>query len=122
MKILDFLKEVLFPEKKGAELIKDERDKIKNDIAKNFKEQLNFTDLEIKEILDIVTLAETDIAEIKRGLTNVNINNPNTEKDVQRITKQINDIGIQMSEDIKKKAQEIMQRKKLFRANKNDWT
>ena len=111
MGILDFFKSIFIKEKAGQELIIDERNKIKNDIAKNFREKLNFTDLEIKEVLDIVTVAEAEIDEIKRSIARVNYNNPNTERDVENATNQINEISKQMAESIQKKAREIVERK-----------
>ena len=120
MSFIKSLKEIFFPEKRGDEIIQEERSKIKNDISKNFKDQLGFTELEIKEILDIVTVAEFEIEEIKRGLANVNYNNPNTEEDVEKATRIINEISQKMAQDIQHKAKEIMERKKNFQNEKND--
>lgn len=120
MGISDFFAKLFAKEKDEYQEVIDERNKIKENISNNFKTQLGFTNLEVKELLDLVTLAEAEIEEIKRGLANVNINNPNTEIDVENAVKKINQVSQQMYEDIKTKAAIIMQRKKEFNANKND--
>lgn len=101
-------------EEYGQKQIDDERNKIKNDIKKNFKEQLGFTDMEIREILMIVDKVETEINKIKSQLNNVYNNTSDTEDIVDEAEKKINQIAIGMNLEIKKKTIEILERKKGF--------
>ncbi len=99
-------------EEYGQKQIDDERNKIKNDIKKNFKEQLGFTDMEIREILMIVDKVETEINKIKSQLNNVYNDASDTEDIVDEAEKKINQIAIGMNLEIKKKTIEILERKK----------
>lgn len=104
----------------GQKQIDDERNKIKNDIKKNFKEQLGFTDMEIREILAIVDKAETEINKIKSQLNNVYNDTFNTEDIVEEAQKKINQIALGMNLAIKKKTLEILERKKRLDNQKNE--
>lgn len=118
MSIIDFFYQLFNKEKDDRKIVIDERNKIKNDISQKFKTELGFTDLEVREILDIATLAEVEIEEIKIGLVGVNVNNPNTERDVEKAVEKINEISKKMYDDITKKAQFIMERKKEYNKSK----
>ena len=119
MGIIDFLYKLFNKEPSQQDVI-DERQKIKDDIRKKFKTELAFTDLEVDELLDVVKLTEIEIDDIKSSLARVNIDNPNTEQDVAQAVEQINQISRKMYEDIRKKAEIIIQRKKEYLASKKD--
>lgn len=120
MGIVDFLFNLFNKEKDQYKELMDERSKIMEEFKTNYKTKLGFTDLEVKEVLDVFNLAQVEIEEIKRSLANVNMNNPNTEQDVQKAVEEINKISMKMYEDIRLKTAEILKRKKEFKDKQKD--
>jgi hypothetical protein len=93
-----------------TEKIMEERSELKSKMKDNLK-ALNFTTIEINEVLDIVTVAERKIEKIKLGLVGSNINNDNTLALQGKAMEEIREIQKQLQIDIKDKVQEIRERK-----------
>ncbi len=74
--------------------------------------QCGFTKLEIKEVLDVITLAETDIRIAEDSLAHVNINNPDPTRAMHAALEQIRNYKKEAAYNIRKKIMEIIARKK----------
>lgn len=87
-----------------------ERSTIKIEIKESLK-KLEFTDSEIKEVLEIADKAEKEIELLKAQLIDTNItslNNDSPHKFMEYIQRQIDMVTKQMSVDLKAKVQEIL--------------
>lgn len=97
-----------------TEQINKDRDKIKSDLEKILK-TAGFTKLEIKEVLDVIILAEADIQLLKDSLIGTNINNSDPTPVMKKVMDEIRARQQEMAVDIKKKIQEIKKRKEQFK-------
>ncbi|HBH18107.1 MAG TPA: hypothetical protein DDX14_04070 [Cyanobacteria bacterium UBA9579] len=88
----------------------EERNSIKIEIMQSLKE-INFTDLEIKEVLIIVDNTEKKIETYKAKLVGSNIGMESPVPLMEYIQGQINKATEQMQIDLRNKVQEIMARK-----------
>jgi hypothetical protein len=113
-KIMGFFDKIFGPQKSTTEKIQEDRNKIRKLLEDNLK-KLNFTSIEIKEVQEIITIAEEDIQVLKDSLIGTNINNPDPTPIMNKVTNEIRTRQIQMSEDIKKKVQEIQKRKEAYK-------
>lgn len=96
-------------EESKTEKIMDQRSKIKDQMAENLR-KLNFTTMEISEVLNLITVTESKIEMLKTGLIGSNIDNdprPIQEKTVSKIR----ELQTQLQEDIRNKVAEIQKRK-----------
>lgn len=71
----------------------------------------NFTKMEIKEVFDIIELAEADIQNLKASLIQIKQTNSNPTAAVLKIKKEVEFIQQQMAADIKAKIRQIKLRK-----------
>ena len=101
-------------QKSISEKIKEDRDKVRKVLENNLK-QLGFTSLEIKEVQDIITMAEDDIQILKDSLIEVKTNNADPAPFMKKVTEEIRARQERMSIDIKKKVQQIKKRKADFK-------
>lgn len=88
-----------------------ERMGIRKTIKNDLRRKLKFSDSEIKEVIQIIDNAEREINDLKFTLTNVNIDNDNTETDVELASKKIREAGERMALGIKQKTAEILLRR-----------
>lgn len=75
----------------------------------------NFTKLEIKEVFDIVELAEADIQALKNSLLQIKQSNTNPTAAIIKIKKEVEYIQQQMAADIKTKIRQIKLRKQQYK-------
>lgn len=111
---MGFFDNIFGNEKTKTEKIKEDRNKTKKILDDNLK-KIGFTDLEIKEVLDIITITEANIQIQKDSLVGIDINNSNPSLIMEKVTNEIKELQQQMAVDIKKKVQEIQKRKADFR-------
>lgn len=83
-------------------------------LTKNLSEH-NFTKMEIKEVFDIIELAEADIQELKDSLMQIKMTSSNPTAAVMKIKKEVEFIQQQMAADIKTKIRQIKLRKQQFK-------
>ena len=76
-----------------------------------------FTQMEIKEIMDVITLAEADIKIAEDSLSHVNINNPDPTRSMHAALQDIRKYQKELNYNIRKKIMEIMARKKAMKRN-----
>lgn len=88
-----------------------ERSGIRKEIKNDLKNKLKFSNSEINEVMEIIDTAEKEIDYLKNSLARVNINNENTEKDVELTTNKIREAGEKMALGIRQKTAEILLRK-----------
>lgn len=91
--------------------IAKERQAIKEKMADKLK-GMNFTDDEIKSVLQIIFIAEGKIEALKSTLIGTNINNPDPTPIMAQVISQIKQLEIDMAEDIQKRVSEIQAKKK----------
>lgn len=101
-------------EKCKMEKIKEDRDKIRKIVDENLK-KIGFTNLEIKEVLDIITITETEIQALRDSLIITNVNQDNQQLIMDKLTNEIKELQVQMATDIKNKVKSIQKRKAEFR-------
>lgn len=77
--------------------------------------QCGFTEMEIKEVLDVITLAEADIKIAEDSLNHININNPDPTRAMHAALEDIRRYQKEMEYNVRKKIFEIMARKKAMR-------
>ncbi len=84
----------------------------------NLKNQLalqlmgcGFTQLEVKEVLDVIALAEADIKIAEDSLAHVNINNPDPTRSMHAAIEQIRQYKKEAAYNVRKKIMEIIARK-----------
>lgn len=77
-----------------------------------------FTKLEIKEVLDVIALAEADIRVAEDSLAHVNINNPDPTRSMHAALEQIKSYKDEVAYDVRKKIMEIIARKKQVKKAK----
>ncbi len=111
---MGFLDSFFGKEKTQTEKIKEDRDKIKTVLQGNLQ-KLGFTRLEIKEVLDIVTITEAEIQVLKDSLIGTNINNPDPLPIMEKVRDEIRALQQKMATDIKLKVQQIQKRKAEFK-------
>lgn len=75
----------------------------------------NFTKMEIKEVYDIIELAETDIQALKDSLMQIKLTSSNPTAAILKIKKEVEFIQQQMAADIKTKIRQIKLRKQQFK-------
>lgn len=112
--IMGFFDNFFGTKKTKTEQIQEDRDKIKNTLDANLK-KIGFTALEIKEVLDIVTITEANIQILKDSLIGTNINTENPLPIMEKVTLEIRQLQQEMAVGIKKKVQEIQKRKADFK-------
>lgn len=90
--------------------IAKERDAIKEKMTDKLK-GLNFTEDEIKSVLEIIFIAEGKIEALKSTLIGTNINNDDPTPAMAHVLVQIKQLQIDMAQDIKKRVDEILAKK-----------
>lgn len=75
----------------------------------------NFTKMEIKEVFDIIELAEADIQSLKDSLVQIKQTSANPTAAILKIKKEVEFIQQQMAADIKTKIRQIKLRKQQFK-------
>lgn len=91
--------------------IAKERDAIKEKMTEKLK-SMNFTQDEIKSVMQIIFIAEGKIEALKATLIGTNINNPDPTPAMAQVISQIKQLQINMAEDIQKRVSEIQAKKK----------
>lgn len=71
-----------------------------------------FSDMEITEILDVITLAEADIQIAEDSLAHININNPDPTRAMHAAIQDIKKYEKELAYNVRKKILEIMARKR----------
>ncbi len=112
---MDFFKKLgeklgLIEEDKTAK-INAERSMLKLNLASKLK-NINFTEQEINEVLDILTKMEAEVQIQKDLLIGTNINNPDPTIIMKEVLDEIRRLEVKAGEDIKAKIAEIRERKK----------
>ena len=74
-----------------------------------------FTRLEIKEIMDVITLAEADIKIAEDSLAHVNVNNPDPTRAMHAALEDIRRYKKEMEYNVRKKIFDILARKRSVR-------
>lgn len=105
MGIFDFFKS----DDKSYEKICEERANLKHEIAEALKD-ISFTQMEIKEVLNIVDQTESKISVLKGKLVGSNIGMESPIPLQEHVMDQISKLTDQMYADLKKKVDEIMTR------------
>ena len=90
--------------------IEEDREKIKETMAANLK-KLNFTNMEINEVMELIAVAETKIQILKDSLIGSNINNDDPTPQMKQVHDEIMAIQQQLAADIKSKVAQIRERK-----------
>lgn len=91
-----------------------QRGKLKAQIKLNLM-RCGFTNLEVKEVLDVIALSEADIKIAEDSLKNININNPDPTRAMHAALEDIRRYKKEMAYNVRKKIFEIMARKKAMR-------
>lgn len=99
----------IVPENKTQEINK-KRSEVKDSMEANLK-SIGFTDEEVNEVLDIITVAEDEIQKQKDLLIGTNINNQYFNEAMRPIFAEIKRLQLKMADDIRNKISEIKQRK-----------
>ena len=99
----------IIPENKTKEINK-KRSEVKISMEANLK-SIGFTDDEVNEVLDIITVAEDEIQKQKDLLIGTNINNHYFNESMRPIFAEIKRLQLKMADDIRNKISEIKQRK-----------
>ena len=99
-----------FKEKTKTDEIKQERAKLKKEIAKKLKNS-GFSSSEINEVLDILKKCEEEIQIIKDSLIGTNINNDKAVEITTDALNQIRNLELQAASEMREKIAEIRSRK-----------
>ena len=105
-------------DKPKQQLSQQTRNEMKERLMKTLTENLsahNFTKMEIKEVFDIVELAEADIQNLKESLLQIKLTSSNPTAAILKIKKEVEFIQQQMAADIKTKIRQIKLRKQQFK-------
>lgn len=88
----------------------ENRSNLKNQLALQLM-QCGFTQLEVREVLDVITLAEADIKVAEDSLAHVNINTPDPTRSMHAAIEQIRQYKKEAAYNVRKKIMEIIARK-----------
>lgn len=99
------------PGRDNTQKIMNERDKIKNQMARKLA-SLKFSENEINEVLDIIDFAEAKIEKIKVSLNGTNINTDDPTPVMKMALDEIKILQTRMAIDIRTKINEIIESKK----------
>lgn len=91
-----------------------QRGVLKAKIKKTLKMR-GFSDMEIKEIIDVIVLAEADIKIAEDSLAHVNINNNDPTRTMHAAIQDIKKYEKELAYNVRKKIMEIMARKRAVR-------
>ena len=97
-------------EKNLTKKIEEDRANIKETLVANLK-KLNFTNMEINEVMELIAIAETKIQVLKDSLIGSNINNPDPTPLMRQVHNEIMAIQQQLAVDIKSKVIQIKEKK-----------
>lgn len=103
----------MFFDKKDAsqtEKIMEQREQIKASMEANLR-KLNFTSLEVSEVLELISIAETKIQFIKDSLIGSNINIEDPTPIMKKAQDEIRRLQQELANDIRNKVEEIKKRK-----------
>lgn len=90
------------------------RENLKQQLSLNLRRR-GFTEMEINEVLDVITLAEADIKIAEDSLNHVNINNPDPTRSMHAAIEDIRRYQKELAYNIRKKIIDIMKRKQSMR-------
>lgn len=108
--IVNFFKKLSVDDESKTEKIMEERSEIKKQMEENLR-KLNFTTIETKEVLNLISTTERKIETLKVKLIGSNINNDDPMPFQEKILGEIKELQQQLQLDIRAKVQEIRQRK-----------
>ena len=74
--------------------------------------------MEVKEVLDVITLAEADIRIAEDSLAQINVNNPDPTRAMHAAMQDIRRYQKELEYNIRKKIMEIMARKRAMKPKK----
>jgi len=77
-----------------------------------------FSDMELKEIIDVIELAEADIRVAEDSLAHVHINNPDPTRAMHAALEDIRRYEKELAYNVRKKILEILARKRAVRGKK----
>ena len=92
----------------------DMQEELRETLRKTLGAQ-NFTEMEIKEVQNIIEIAEANVRILKDSLVQVKLTNSSPEAAILRIKEEIELVQSEMSDNIKRKIIEIKRRKLLIR-------
>lgn len=101
----------IIPQNK-TEQINKKRSEVKTSMEENLK-SIGFTQDEVDEVLNIITISEEKIQEQKDLLIGTNINNHYVNETMKPIFAEIKRLQLKMADDIRAKITEIKERKEL---------
>ena len=90
------------------------RENLKQQLALNLRRR-GFTEMEVNEVLDVITLAEADIKIAEDSLNHVNINNPDPTRSMHAAIEDIRRYQKELAYNLRKKIIDIMKRKQAMR-------
>lgn len=109
MGFFDFLKDTPSSEPSEEDLRNELRETLRNTLGAH-----RFTEMEIKEVQNVIDIAEAEVQILKDSLVQVKLTNPAPEAAILRIKEEVELVQARMSEDIKLKIIEIKRRKALM--------
>lgn len=90
------------------------RENLKQQLALNLRRR-GFTEMEVNEVLDVITLAEADIRIAEDSLNHVNINNPDPTRSMHAAIEDIRRYQKELAYNLRKKIIDIMKRKQAMK-------
>ena len=106
------------PKPKSAVEINQAKSAMKEKLMASLTKSLtahNFTKMEIKEVFDIIDLAEADIQNLKDSLMQIKMTSSDPTAAILKIKKEVEFIQQQMAANIKTKIRQIKIRKSQFK-------
>ena len=90
------------------------RENLKQQLALNLSRR-GFTEMEVNEVLDVITLAEADIRIAEDSLNHVNINNPDPTRSMHAAIEDIRRYQKELAYNLRKKIIDILKRKQAMK-------
>ncbi len=91
-----------------------DRNALKKKLELNLRKR-GFSRMEVKEVLDVITLAEADIKIAEDSLAHINVNNPDPTRAMHAAMQDIRRYQKELEYNIRKKIMDIMARKRAMR-------
>lgn len=92
----------------------ESRENLKAQLSLNLMRR-GFTEMEVKEVIDVITLAEADIKIAEDSLNHVNINNPDPTRSMHAAIEDIRRYQKELAYNIRKKIIDILKRKQSMK-------
>ena len=111
---MNFFQKLFKVEKTPMDIEKERRQQTQDLLDNNLK-KFGFTKLEIKEVMDIIEIAEANIKIIKEEMASLPTEKQSSEEVLSKARKESLTIQEKMAEDITKKIHEIKKRKDAYK-------